>query len=813
MYKIIKKLTVTIFTSIVIIIAFTSTVSRAYEQDTINSELGKPPIIDLKLPTGWEMRSSPVYNSKGEARGMFEYNSTHIFVDYYSKKKLKSTSELSTKPINTNPTKPNYYIISAAGHNGKQSKTISINNQDLQTAQYIYIPSQKLICSNDNYKEVGNDWFESRYNSYYYYFQSQSQKNVTINEDIVQNSIQEYKNRYSMPISREYDICWNKYVPEQELSTLDTYSSQDKLSVLFNNDFGSGAVIQFKVCTSESNRDFNANVNTGALEQIRDILKTIKGTKNDSSSLLQDNTKNINQDDPTFSICDKFYLTSELPQNEEELLNCFQKNGDLETETNISNSELKKMIKVGYDNKELKIGNQQVNLYHNIIDAIPDSAIPCLFDEPDNSRLESMKQKESEHQTSIKSRDSGIMGIYNIGYFFGDRLHDITNYDYLGSIDNIVGYIPIVGELYDGYRSTSGNSIAGKVSCADRIITGAFTTVASTIAFFTAGTASIASKFAKGAIKDIINNTGQKITKQLIRTQLQKYLKNSLSKTIQAAITGTITSKGIELLLAGILSPDNTNNNKSNNLATTNQDLPDNVDIYDQSGDFKQTIINPYYEYIGSVDTSDIETSIASIINNSDILQSLSSKNSTNSTNTNMLDILSDLLTIKAYANSKLYIKSSGGYKLVTRLTKNKMISAKFRHGVKNNYYNYTDNLGRLTRAKTNDLQLDPSPRANLPNNQTPGKTVLDDAGHLIADIFGGNNKLANLISMSSNINRVNGEFYELEKGWKKALKESKKVAVDIQVKHNNNELRPSEFIVRYWIDGKEQLPISTIKN
>jgi hypothetical protein len=58
---------------------------------------------------------------------------------------------------------------------------------------------------------------------------------------------------------------------------------------------------------------------------------------------------------------------------------------------------------------------------------------------------------------------------------------------------------------------------------------------------------------------------------------------------------------------------------------------------------------------------------------------------------------------------------------------------------------------------------------------------------------------------MSSNINRVNGEFYELEKGWKKALKESKKVAVDIQVKHNNNELRPSEFIVNFWIDGVKQ--------
>ncbi len=67
-------------------------------------------------------------------------------------------------------------------------------------------------------------------------------------------------------------------------------------------------------------------------------------------------------------------------------------------------------------------------------------------------------------------------------------------------------------------------------------------------------------------------------------------------------------------------------------------------------------------------------------------------------------------------------------------------------------YINETDELDRLSKAQTHDLQL--STQDRLPHKgKTPGKIDGDHAGHLFGDRFGGSPELDNLVSQASNVN------------------------------------------------------------
>lgn len=80
-----------------------------------------------------------------------------------------------------------------------------------------------------------------------------------------------------------------------------------------------------------------------------------------------------------------------------------------------------------------------------------------------------------------------------------------------------------------------------------------------------------------------------------------------------------------------------------------------------------------------------------------------------------------------------------------------------------------------------------------------------DDGGHLIASIFKGPGDIDNLVPMSSQINRSGGKWYEMEQRWLKALKTDppKTVTVSIKPFYESDSLRPSEFLVKYKIDGR----------
>lgn len=117
------------------------------------------------------------------------------------------------------------------------------------------------------------------------------------------------------------------------------------------------------------------------------------------------------------------------------------------------------------------------------------------------------------------------------------------------------------------------------------------------------------------------------------------------------------------------------------------------------------------------------------------------------------------------------------------------------------NGYSYkTDESGRISNASTKELQSK-THEDRLPHNpKTPGKLAGDHAGHLFGDRFGGSPELDNLVSQTSKVNL--SEYKKIENIWAKAIKDEKKVAVDIKINYPSGGSRPSSFEIEYTIDG-----------
>ncbi len=77
-----------------------------------------------------------------------------------------------------------------------------------------------------------------------------------------------------------------------------------------------------------------------------------------------------------------------------------------------------------------------------------------------------------------------------------------------------------------------------------------------------------------------------------------------------------------------------------------------------------------------------------------------------------------------------------------------------------------------------------------------------DDGGHLISARHDGAGEQINYVPMDSNLNR--GSWKKMENEWDGALKEGKKVEVDINPIYKGTSKRPDKFKVIYKIDGKE---------
>lgn len=121
-----------------------------------------------------------------------------------------------------------------------------------------------------------------------------------------------------------------------------------------------------------------------------------------------------------------------------------------------------------------------------------------------------------------------------------------------------------------------------------------------------------------------------------------------------------------------------------------------------------------------------------------------------------------------------------------------------------NNYIYKTDTIGRPKNVTGVLLPKPEGKERGGHYKNTPEKQKgYDDAGHILADRFGGSPDLDNLLSQWSKINRSGGEYYKLEETWAKALDEGKEVYVDFDIHYPDNSKRPDWYDITYYIDGE----------
>jgi len=118
-----------------------------------------------------------------------------------------------------------------------------------------------------------------------------------------------------------------------------------------------------------------------------------------------------------------------------------------------------------------------------------------------------------------------------------------------------------------------------------------------------------------------------------------------------------------------------------------------------------------------------------------------------------------------------------------------------------------TDKLGRVIKVKGKlalkkvDRLLSQQTAAGKINGIKDGMSG-DDGAHLIASIFGGAGEQINYLAMNAKLNR--GAWKKMENIWATALKEGKKVNVDISPIYKGMSKRPIKFQVTYNINGKK---------
>ncbi|MEZ7650579.1 DNA/RNA non-specific endonuclease, partial [Streptococcus sp. 27098_8_86] len=117
------------------------------------------------------------------------------------------------------------------------------------------------------------------------------------------------------------------------------------------------------------------------------------------------------------------------------------------------------------------------------------------------------------------------------------------------------------------------------------------------------------------------------------------------------------------------------------------------------------------------------------------------------------------------------------------------------------NYLYQTDELGRISEAYADNLQLKLHDGRLRHKGNTPDKLPDDHAGHIFGDLFGGSPELDNLLSQAKDVNLKT--YRRLERDWSEAIKANKKVEVHVKIEYVGKSSRPKTFRVNYTIDGQ----------
>ncbi|MEX2948710.1 DNA/RNA non-specific endonuclease [Staphylococcus warneri] len=121
-----------------------------------------------------------------------------------------------------------------------------------------------------------------------------------------------------------------------------------------------------------------------------------------------------------------------------------------------------------------------------------------------------------------------------------------------------------------------------------------------------------------------------------------------------------------------------------------------------------------------------------------------------------------------------------------------------------------TDHKGRIKEVYAEDLAPHDGGRNPYAQRIVGREDRLpdDDGGHLIARAFGGSKDIDNLVPQSKYINRPfkeNGEWYNMEKEWKKAIDKGRDVKnIKIEVEYKGGSQRPTAFQVKYEMNNKK---------
>lgn len=126
-----------------------------------------------------------------------------------------------------------------------------------------------------------------------------------------------------------------------------------------------------------------------------------------------------------------------------------------------------------------------------------------------------------------------------------------------------------------------------------------------------------------------------------------------------------------------------------------------------------------------------------------------------------------------------------------------------------NGYLYQTDDLGRIERA-SGELTLEVEERNSKHQLAAGGgkielrllSTQGDHGGHLIGTQFNGSPLIDNIVAMNGNVNV--SAYKKLESAWAKALRDERKVIVDIRPVYEGNSVRPVSFNIKYRIDGEK---------
>ena len=126
-------------------------------------------------------------------------------------------------------------------------------------------------------------------------------------------------------------------------------------------------------------------------------------------------------------------------------------------------------------------------------------------------------------------------------------------------------------------------------------------------------------------------------------------------------------------------------------------------------------------------------------------------------------------------------------------------------------YVYTTDSLGRIASAHARPLKL-PRQKFRPPHQGNPvGKMPGDHAGHLFANIFGGSEKLDNIVAQLDSVNL--SKMKRIENRWLKALEAGETFDVDIKVLYDSTGLLPTGFKITEILPDGDFKDIPVVNN